>query len=94
MENQLKPVPDSVYMYLNSYGNVRGHPCTFAHCVGGWGREGGSSYETSTSTRMECCQKLKWALTEAKVSRKQVAEVTQAKPGGAAKLLHLTQLWN
>lgn len=68
-----------------------GRLCTFAQCMGGERGEGGSCYETSASTRMAPCQKLNWVPTEAKVSRKQVAEVTQGKPGGAAKLPHLTQ---
>lgn len=34
---------------------------------------------------------LNWVPAEAKVSRKQVAGVTQGKPGGAAKLPHLIQ---
>lgn len=57
----------------------------------GWGGEGGSCYETSTSTWMESCQVLNWVPAEAKVSRKQAAVVTQGKPGGAEKLPHLTR---
>lgn len=91
MENQLKPLSDSVYTSLNPNGKIRGHLCTFAPCVGGWGGESGSCYETSTSTRMESCQMLHWVPAEAKVGRKQVAGVTQGKPGAAAQLPHLSQ---
>lgn len=34
MKNELKPVPDSIHMYLNSCGKIRGHLCTSAHWVG------------------------------------------------------------
>lgn len=80
-------------MHLSPYGEIRGHLCNFAPHVGGRGGEGGSCYETSASTWMESCQVLNWVPAEAKVIRKQVAAVTQGKPGGAAQLSHLTQSW-
>lgn len=93
MENEFKPVPDSAYMYVAKplWENQRSslHLCS----LHGWmGRRVGEVVkETSASTGVENCQMLNWVPAEAKVIRKQVARVTQGKPGGAAKLPHLTQ---
>lgn len=93
METELKPVPDSTHMYLNPWGNIRGHLFTLSHCTGGWGGGGKLLWDTHIH-RVESCQVLRWVPAEAKVSRKQAAGVTQGKLPELPSLSLDTELQN